>query len=271
MFFWLSKIGWMLISPITVILILLSLGGFFALVRWRRTGFVFIATGFLIFAVSGLTPIGHIAVTHLENRFPQPRVLPDQVAGIVVLGGLIDPRVSAARRSVSVNGAIERLIAAGELAEAFPGVPIIYTGGSGALLATEDREADHVIGLAGRLGISESRLILERNSRNTFENAVFSKAIINPGAEKSSNAKPWVLVTSAAHMSRAVGVFRKQGWTVLAYPVDYATEGDRRGAFSPGMEAVGWMTRGLYEGVGLIAYYFTGKTDTIYPGPEHLE
>ena len=268
MFFWLSKIGWMLISPLNVILILLVIGGGLAVFRWRRTGATLIMLALVVFSICGLTPAGYFIVTQLEDRFPPPKALPDAISGVVVLGGLVNPRVSKARGQVSVNGAVERLIAGAELVEHYPGVPVLYTGGSGALIDTEDREADFVTALAGRLGISESRLILERNSRNTYENAVFSKSVISPGNASPDSKNPWILVTSAAHMSRAMGVFRMQGWTVLAYPVDYATEGDGKAAFTTGMSAIGWMTNGLYEAVGLVAYYLTGKTGSVYPGPE---
>jgi uncharacterized SAM-binding protein YcdF (DUF218 family) len=70
------------------------------------------------------------------------------------------------------------------------------------------------------VGISRDRAILEDRSRNTVENAVFSKAIVQP-----KRGERWLLVTSAYHMPRAIGVFRKAGFPIEPYPVDWRTRG----------------------------------------------
>ena len=67
-----------------------------------------------------------------------------------------------------------------------------------------------------------SRLTLEDRSRNTIENAVYSKALAQP-----KPGERWLLVTSALHMPRAMGAFRQAGFAVEAYPVDYQTNGWR--------------------------------------------
>ena len=70
------------------------------------------------------------------------------------------------------------------------------------------------------LGVPEDRMTFESASRNTYENAVLTKALVAP-----KPGETWLLVTSAAHMPRSVGIFRAAGWPVLAYPVDYRTSG----------------------------------------------
>ena len=69
-------------------------------------------------------------------------------------------------------------------------------------------------------GISKDRITLEQQSRDTAENARSTRALINP-----QPGERWLLITSAAHMARAVGSFRRAGFDLEAYPVDWKTGG----------------------------------------------
>jgi uncharacterized SAM-binding protein YcdF (DUF218 family) len=105
-------------------------------------------------------------------------------------------------------------------------------------------------------------MIIEDRSRNTKENAAFSFAIASPAP-----GERWLLVTSAWHMPRSVGVFRGAGFEVTAYPVDFRTVASRNlvvpfVAMSEGLRRMDVATR---EWIGLIAYYATGRTDTFLP------
>ena len=82
-------------------------------------------------------------------------------------------------------------------------------------------EAETAKPLLVTLGVAEARLILETKSRDTHENAAFTRDLVKP-----KPGEIWILVTSASHMPRAVGAFRKAGWTVLPYPVDYRYLGE---------------------------------------------
>ena len=93
---------------------------------------------------------------------------------------------------------------------------LVFTGGSGFVFSGALREADVIRHVLDGLGFDLSRITFERESRNTYENAVFSRPLVNPGTGET-----WLLITSAAHMPRSVGIFRRAGWPVLAYPVDY--------------------------------------------------
>ena len=68
-------------------------------------------------------------------------------------------------------------------------------------------------------------MTFETKSRNTWENALFTRALIKPQTRVETF---FLLVTAAWHMPRAMGVFRKLGYRVIAYPTDYMTLGDRR-------------------------------------------
>ncbi|MBT6428809.1 MAG: YdcF family protein, partial [Rhodospirillaceae bacterium] len=107
------------------------------------------------------------------------------------------------------------------------------------------------------------RVTFESESRNTLENAQFSYRLMKPTVRER-----WVLVTSASHMPRAMGVFRKAGWQPVAYPVDFHTLKDY--AWGPGFNLVGGLSglsHGLYEWLGLVSYRLLGRTDDIFPAP----
>src|SRR5262245_9501340 len=80
----------------------------------------------------------------------------------------------------------------------------------------------------------------------------------------------WLLVTSAMHMPRAVGVFRKAGFDVDAYPVDYRTT-STRGLWtllpSALMGGIGIMDRAVHEWSGLLFYWIAGGITVLFPGP----
>ena len=109
---------------------------------------------------------------------------------------------------------------------------------------------------------------MERRSRNTEENAEFSKAMVAPKA-----GERWLLVTSAYHMARAVGIFRKAGFAVEPYPVDWRMGGrDDVLKFSRSfLGGLGRIDTASREWMGLIAYWLTGKTSEFLPGPNQPE
>ena len=102
---------------------------------------------------------------------------------------------------------------------------------------------------------------MERDARNTYENAVFTKALVRP-----KPGERWLLVTSGYHMPRSYGIFRKAGFAVEPYPVDWKVGG---------LSAVDTLASdNLYrtdiavrEWIGLIAYRLAGRTDELLPGP----
>ena len=112
------------------------------------------------------------------------------------------------------------------------------------------------------LGVEESRLVLENRSRNTYENAVFTREMVEP-----QPGETWLLVTSAFHMPRSVGLFRKAGFDVTPWPADYRTAGTER--IGPAQDNVADSLQNLSvatrEWIGLVAYRVTGRIDSILP------
>jgi uncharacterized SAM-binding protein YcdF (DUF218 family) len=267
MFFYLSKIFWFFASPGNAFLLVLLLGLFLSKTRFSRTGRVLVAT-MLIFALTiTFVPVGPYMLKTLEDRFPIPKTLPEKIDGIVVLGGVIDPAMSKARNRTVIGGAVERITVSAALAKSHPNARLIYSGGSGTLTDTEIREADFVPGLYTALGVPMGRLILEREARNTWENAKYTMELATPKPGEN-----WILITSAFHMPRAVGAFRRVGWETIPYPVDFNSRFELEFP-SPLDFAVGLgnLSYAGHEWVGLIAYWLTGKNSAAFPKPRASE
>lgn len=268
MTFALSKLLWALVQPGNLLLILLVCGAVGLLAKRRRLGtplVAFSAAGFLAIA---LLPIGQWLLIPLESRFPPVEKVPERIDGIVVLGGSIDPEISISRRQAALSESAERLTGAIELARARPEARLIFSGGIGRL-AGEASEAVAVEQFWRVQGAPSERMEFESASRNTYENAVLSKRLADPQA-----GERWLLVTSAAHMPRAVGVFRAIGWPVMAYPVDFRTTGrlELRELLD------GWLQldfsgrlieldQAARSWIGLLAYRLMGRTDALLPAP----
>lgn len=249
----------------TNLLIGIGLAGVVLLVtRLASLGRKLLIAAVLLLAICGFSPLGNLVLYPLEGRFPPwdaARGAPD---GIVVLGGSIDADLSAAHGAAVVGSGADRIIAAAALAHRYPKARLIFTGGSGNLISNEAREADYVAALFESLGISRDRLVMERRSRNTQENAEFSMAMASP-----KPGERWLLVTSAFHMPRSVGLFRKAGFAVQAYPVDWRVGRgwDVLRFNTLLLDGLGRADTGMREWMGLIAYWATGRTDTLLPGP----
>ena len=266
-YFLLSKLFWWFANPASLLL-LLTATGVYGLWRGRLTAarwLLSIALGVMV-ALTVL-PLRQWVVGPLESRFAAP-TLPQSVTGIIILGGAIDPTLSRLRKQPVVNDAAERLVAGARLARLYPNARLVYSGGSAAVMGGgQDREADYAATLLSDLGVASGRSVFERDSRNTLENAIYTKRIIQPQPNET-----WLLVTSAMHMPRAVGLFRGQGWSVIPYPVDYTTSpwtGGRKdllasGSMLDGLSALNW---GSKEWIGLLAARLLGKTANLLPAP----
>ncbi|MFL6796949.1 MAG: YdcF family protein [Xanthobacteraceae bacterium] len=265
MFFAASKIVGFFAVPSNLIAAIGLFGVLLLRTKLARTGryLAFAALGSLL--ILGLTPIGNALIIPLEQRFPPWDAGPGGVpAGAVVLGGVISPHVSAARNDVALNEAAERITVAAELARRYPELRIVFSGGSAALLLDEPIEADFAKRAFESLGIAPERILLEQRSRNTEENAIFSKAIAQPKASER-----WLLVTSAYHMPRSVAVFRKAGFPIEAYPVDWRTAGaqDVLRPFATVGDGLRRSDTAVREWVGLAVYWITGKSSALFPEP----
>lgn len=265
MFFVLSKTLGIMMIPTNFLIGLGIAGAVLTCTRLAWLGRKLVMVSILLLAVCAFSPLGHLLLYPLEARFPPWNPTSGAPDGIIVLGGSIDAELSAEHDTTVVGNAADRIIAAAVLARQYPNARIVFSGGSANLISTDAREADYAGALFERLGIARTRLTMERRSRNTQENAEFSKALVAP-----KSGERWLLVTSAFHMPRSVGLFRKAGFPVEPYPVDWRV-GDRSDLLTFTNFAVDGLMHtdiGAREWIGLIAYRLTGKIDDLFPGPK---
>ncbi|MCB1520496.1 MAG: YdcF family protein [Hyphomicrobiaceae bacterium] len=260
-----SKIFGFLILPSSLLALAILVGLLLVASSRRGLGLLVAAGGLAGLIVAGLSPIGNLLVVPLEERFPPPAAgAMGDIAGIVILGGAEDGWVSERRGGLALNEAAERVTEGIRLALRHPTARVAFTGGVGRVMPGEPSGANAVSGLMEAFGIEGSRIILEQVSRNTYENAklLVPKLAAKPGER-------WVLVTSAYHMPRAVGVFRAAGLDVLAYPVDYRTAGwiDADRWFLTGPAGLARVDMAVREWVGLLGYWMSGRSDALFPSP----
>lgn len=262
--FWvISKIFWLLASPNTSIFLVLLAGVFLLFFGLEKLGkkLILVAT-VLIFLISSF-PVYQILLLPLENRFPIPKSLPEKVNGVIVLGGAEIPMVTKFRGQVSLTDSVERLTTFVSLANRYSDAKFVYAGGQGAITIQEYKSATTAKLFFEQMGLDTSRIIFDSQSRNTQENVENAFQLVQP--KKSEN---WVLITSAWHMPRSVGIFRKMNWEVIPFPVDFQTTGQlKMGIDMPNFSAVATFSNVIYEWIGLFYYWLMGRTSELFPGP----
>lgn len=260
-FFLMSKLVWLLLSPATLLMAGVPLLALWWLARGKvRATAKLLGAYVALMLMIGIFPLGALLLHPLESRFPaRPPV--DHVAGIILLGGGVDPLMSQRSSMPKLIAGADRYTEGLALARRFPDAPVLFTGGSAALIGPRYTEARAVAGLLTELGLPPARLHLEDRSRTTAENAVLLKAmwpVQAPGR--------WLLVTTASHMPRAMGAFCRAGWhDLVAWPVDYHAV-----RFADG---IGWdplrhlldLDLGLKEWAGMIGYTMSGRSTALLP------
>lgn len=265
MFFILSKFLGFISLPSNLLIEIGIIGVLLLFTQYRRLASWLVVTSIVLTAVVGWSPLGNILILPLEQRFPPWNSSHGPPDGLVVLGGAVTPDVSAARGAVALNEAAERMTAAAELARRYPKVRIIYSGGSNSVLADRIPEAPFAVQELEALGVAHDRITAEEQSRNTIENAVFSRLLAQP-----KPGERWLLITSAYHMPRAMAAFRAAGFSVEAYPVDWRTRGpiDAGRPFAALSEGLRRTDEAAHEWIGLLGYWLTGRTKELFPRPD---
>ena len=236
-----------MLLPTNFLIVLGLAGALLLLARFAALGRKLLVVSAVLLAVCGFSPLGNILLYPLEQRFPPWDAAQGPPDGIIVLGGPIDADLSVAHDTPVIRSAPDRMIAAAALAHQYPNARIVFSGGSANLIANDAREADFAGEIFEGLGIDKSRLTMERRSRNTYENAEFFKTIATP--------KP--------------GEFRKAGFAVEPYPVDWRVGGraDLLSFTNFAGDGLGRTDTAVREWLGLVAYRLTGSTGELLPGP----
>jgi uncharacterized SAM-binding protein YcdF (DUF218 family) len=263
MFFIVSKTLWFLAQPVSLIALLLALGLILGAFRCRILSGLAIVTALVILGICSYTTLGYVALSPLEARFARPAP-PAQVTGIIVLGGGMDADINAIRKGYELDRSGDRFVEALRLAQLYPAAKILISGGGGVFAPGSDTEAAAGQRFFLDFGIDPNRILQEGASRNTEENAQLTRDLLNP-----QPGDTWLLVTSAFHMPRSVGLFRKAGFDVVPWPADYLTSGAETPSIKLDQPAenLSIATMAMREWVGLLAYRLTGKIDDIVPSP----
>ncbi len=217
---------WTLLTPSTLLAVLALMTLLGARLRWRGLTVACAGTLVLALLILALTPIDAWAAQPLEDQVAAS-ALPDQVDGIVVLGGSVEWRVTRARGQLSLDDAGERMLGALALARRYPTATLVFTGLFGDALEADWRGSDDR-GLLWQPALAGRPVHFLGAAASTYEEAVMARAAVSPKAGET-----WLLVTSALHMPRASATFRTLGWSVLPVPVDYRTTDPVEWRFEP--------------------------------------
>jgi uncharacterized SAM-binding protein YcdF (DUF218 family) len=222
--------------------------------RWRRTALCMLWAGWVVLGLLGFEALPQALLRPLENRFPVPSS--DAVSrhvGVIVLGGATQhPGSYQAHAQVPLGEAAERMSLPVGLMRQHPQLQLVFSGGEGRLVATGVSEAELAKAFYEEQGVDLSRLMLDGGSRNTRENARQVAQLLGERCKE-----PWLLVTSAWHMPRAVPEFEAVGCRVTPYPVDFRTGADTAWTeYSLARSLVLWQTA-LHEWLGWVVYGVT--------------
>jgi uncharacterized SAM-binding protein YcdF (DUF218 family) len=260
-FYWASKLAWLVISPDSLLIILI-LWCWYILTRGKYLGTKWLLSFITILVIFiGLVPVGEWVLYPLEKRFVVKPSLPGKVDGIIMLGGGGDQRRASQWGISQTNEAGDRYLALFDLARRYPNVKLVVSGGTGSMVYGKFSEADMARKLLENQGFDSSLFQFETKSRNTYENVRYSGQMVLPRAGEN-----WIMITSAFHMPRAVGVFCAMDWPVIPYPVDHFSNPKYLVRMDWGFaNHLRNLTIGVKEWVGLVAYYLSGKTEEVFP------
>lgn len=219
-------------------------------------------------AVCALSPLGNMLLTPLEQRFPEMQYPDQNIEGIIVLGGSYDSVSHSYASVIVLDEDTAPMAVMANLARRYPRAKIIFSGGTHPTSGPGPDEASIVKGYFESLGIAGRRIFLEDKSLTTEENAKFTARMLQP-----SPTSRWLLVTSAYHMPRAMGAFRKAGFDVLPFSTGERTHGWYQ-LWRPSSTATENLRRldtAVHEWIGLFAYRLLGYSDSWFPGPRDDE
>lgn len=257
LFFYVAKLAWVLVALDSLLLLWMAAGVVCVFMAWQRLARWLLTSLLLTCFAIGLFPVGEWALYQLENQYPPIALQADQVDGVIVLGGGEQNAQTAAWQQVSLGSGGERPLALLQMVAQLPTpTPIVFTGGTGRMTDQGMTGAEVIQQMLTDHGVPHERVIFEGQSRNTVENAVLSKQLVNPQVGDN-----WLLVTSAFHMPRSMAIFCKADWPMQAYPVDFRSRANN-------LWRMDWdfakhlrnLNTAYKEWLGIIAYKVTGKS-----------
>lgn len=241
LFFPVSKIFWGALAPSHLIVWISIAAAFLLMAGRQRTGRALAVLSALLLIFIGIIPSYIWVLRPLEFQYARPARLPDHVTGILTLSGGPDPRA--------------RLAGAYALARRYPSAVVVYSGGQNVLIpGAEDAVSQRAKRFLLTIGLEPQRLVMEGRSRNTWENILYSRALVKPRPGQT-----WLLATSAIQLPRAMAVARRLDWPLIAWPTDWFTgQHVFTGYFLIPYNLMAF-DEAVHEWVGLFVYRWIGK------------
>lgn len=253
----LSKLVSVSLQPLTWVATVLLVGVVLLSLRSRRPqvwGRNLCVTATVLLFFLGWQALPDTLVRGLEEQHEPPSTNLSGYAGMVVLGGVFRLPDGRGHDLPALGRGADRIVAPLPLLRRYPQMRIVFTGGDGSLFNPGEAEAEVAKVFLAAMGVDMSRVLFESRSRNTYENATFSRDV--PGVDIRQR---WLLVTSASHMPRALATFQKAGWNVAPYPVDYYSSHETQWLSYSLMRGIGAWETVLYEYVAMAAYRLAGR------------
>lgn len=243
---------WALMAVLVILLLCRPTPG-----RLKAARIAAIAAFILLYGLSA-GPVSAYLAGLLEQQYPPFQKAPREAFdAIVVLTGDLMPKQGARPVTELTYASLQRTLCGADAYAEGVSKRLLLSGGSLA----EDGPVDalEMKKLAMRVGVPEPAIVLEENSRNTYESAKEAQRILGVHATI-------LLVTSAIHVPRATGLFRKQGLEVTPYPCGYLTHQEIGrlpqigvNSFLPDAGRLSRSTAAMNEMFGLAVYRLAGK------------
>ncbi len=247
------------------VLFLFMLAGLLAVVaRWKRTALTCLILGVTGFGLFGYTSLGEGIIAPLVTRFP-PVVADDlpEPFGLIVLGGGMN-EVHAAHNNalMDLGDGGEAVPIAVLLAKRFAGAKILLIDGAGST-PSPFRPAEGMQRVMIAFGISPDRIAIDPVTMTTRDRVRSALSLIGTDRDRT-----WWVIAPAHRMPRIVGVFRRQGFEPVPYPIDF----EWIPPFDPTylyalLDGLRLTDKGAHEWRGLFFYYLQGYTSALFPGP----
>lgn len=209
----------------------------------------------LIFILFSNTALFQLIGRTWENQYQRATLSPNNTYNIVVLGGYAGTEEES--RKINFNGAADRLLQALPLYYLNPGNKLILSGGTSIIHYDATPESESVENYLQTIHIKKEDILVENQSRNTFENALYVGQLL----DSLNISKDVVLVTSASHMNRALGCFKKQGINTITYPANHLTNSNPisfKDYIIPSLATLNTWPILIKEWIGIMTYKLKG-------------
>ena len=255
MFFLLSKLFWLVFRPLNLLIWLLVFSWLAKMLGQVRIARTMSVTAVFLLILLGFTQFANMPLGWLENRYKVPQISEAPYGIIILGGGLAISRVDP-KSPYHIFEAAERTIKGFALKRRFPSSRLIYTGGDSSISQWDLPETVAAIALGKDIYGDNFSMETESKSRTTWENAVNVAAMLTP----EERSRTWLLVTSASHMTRAMGSFQAAGMNPVAYPTDFRA-GSLRFPFLTARATAQFDSLEVFtkEILGILAYWATGR------------